>query len=324
MRYGALIGDIAGSRFEGVSNDYFNSVPYSLLKPEDKWYSSDNTDYSGLVLRGRFTDDSVLSLAVAEAILLHRETGEPLEALVIKQFQEKYKAFFSRGFGGLFSSWAYHDKPEPYGSYGNGAAMRVSSCAWLAETYEQALDYARIVTNVTHNHSDSLWGAEVVVTAIWLLYETKDKEFVKEVLKKKYGLDIENVVNADFQINCKLAVTLAFKAFYNANSFLETIHKAICFGGDTDTIAAIAGSIAEALYPIDQELIEQTKTFFGEQGVSAEWEEPVAYEVFKAFSEWKEPEHQKADIDSLLFKKQEDISLIKKVLNKLHKFTTNE
>ena len=83
MRYGALIGDIAGSRFEGVSNEYFSPAPYSLLKPDDKWYSSDNTDYSGLTLKGRFTDDSVLTLAVAEAILLHRKTGESLEQLVI-------------------------------------------------------------------------------------------------------------------------------------------------------------------------------------------------------------------------------------------------
>lgn len=293
MRYGALIGDIAGSRFEGVSNEYFSPAPYSLLKPDDKWYSSDNTDYSGLTLKGRFTDDSVLTLAVAEAILLHRKTGESLEQLVIRQLQEKHRAFVSRGFGSQFGYWACHDEPQPYGSYGNGAAMRISPCAWLAESYEQAIEYARIVTNVTHNHPDSIWGAEVVVTAIWLLRETKNKELTAKYLFDKYSLDLDAVHNSEFQINCKLAVSLAFKAFMRSQSFNETIHKAICYGGDTDTLAAIAGSIAEAMYPIDPDLIQQAEKFFGAEGVSTEWEEPVAMDFCKAFKEWIEPEYQK-------------------------------
>lgn len=293
MRYGALIGDIAGSRFEGVSNDYFSPNPVSLLKPEDKWYSADNTDYSGLKLRGRFTDDSVLTLAVAEAIIVHRRTGEPLEQLVIKQMQEKHRAFVSRGFGASFGFWACHDEPQPYGSYGNGAAMRVSPCAWLSESYEQAMDYAEIVTNVTHNHPDSIWGARVVVTAICMLRELKDKNETAKKLREWYGLDLNEVKNSEFQINCKQAVSLAFKAFMESESFNETIHRAVNYGGDTDTLAAIAGSIAEAYYPIDADLIKQAETFFGEEGVSPEWEEPVAMEVCKAFSEWQEPKNRR-------------------------------
>ena len=304
MRYGALIGDIAGSRFEGVSNEYFNSKRHSLLRPEDEWYKAENAYHlDDLTLRGFFTDDSVLTLAVAEAILKHRKTGEDLERLVIQQFQEKHRAFVSRGFGNQFGYWACHDKPQPYGSYGNGAAMRVSPCAWLAETYSQAIKYAHIVTSVTHNHPDSIWGAEVVTSAIWLLRELHDKDVVAKFLRKKYDLDLDAVKNSSFQINCKQAVTLAFKAFMDADSFNETLHNAICYGGDTDTLGAIAGSIAEAMYPIDSALIRQAEKFFSEEGVSEEWDEPVALEFCKAFTEWEEPKHKRYSslIKHLLF-----------------------
>ena len=318
MRYGAIIGDIAGSRFEGVSNDYFSPVN-SVLKPDDKWYRTDNTDYNGLVLKGRFTDDSVLTLAVAEAILLHKKTGEPLEQFAVKQLQEKGKAFSARGFGSSFGFWCYHDEPQPYGSYGNGAAMRISPCAWLADTYEQAVKYAHIITNVTHNHPDSIWGAEVVVTAIWLLRETKDKDLTAKYLFDKYALDLDAVHNSGFQINCKQAVSLAFKAFMFSHSFNETIHKAVCYGGDTDTIAAIAGSIAEAFYPIEPELIQQAETFFEADAVSSEWEEPAAKDFCKAFAEWEEPEHQKyycdievnADTKKFIIKKDNVLMALK-------------
>lgn len=289
MRYGALIGDIAGSRFEGVLKDFFD---LKFFPQEDEWYDPYNTDCSNLRLEGRFTDDSVLTLAVAEAILLHRKTGEPLEQLAVKQMQEKGRTYAHRGFGGAFYDWMFHSDPQPYGSYGNGAAMRVSPCAWLADNYKQAIEYARTVTNVTHNHPDSIWGAEVVVTAIWTLKETKDKERTAKYISKKYGLDPDEIRNSKFQINCKQAVSLAFKAFMESRSFNETIHRAINYGGDTDTLAAIAGSIAEAYYPIDADLIEQAKTFFNESGVSPDWEEPVALEYFKAFTDWKEPERK--------------------------------
>lgn len=260
-----------------------------MLQPEDNWYRTDNTDYFNLPLKGRFTDDSVLTLAVADAILTHKKTGEPLEKLVIQKMQAAGKAFAHRGFSHLFFDWIFKSDPQPYESWGNGAAMRISPCGWLADTYEQALKWAEIITNVTHNTPDALWGAKFVTSAIFYMKSTNDeftKLFTKAQLCKEYNLDYDKIENAPFQRNCKQAVSLAFKAFCESNSFNETIHKAISYGGDTDTIAAIAGSIAEACYPIDTTLIEQARNFFSKEGELEDWEEPAVDEFFAAFKDW--------------------------------------
>lgn len=257
MKWGAIIGDIIGSRFEGCQ---LARVPFEYFVEE----------------RSCFTDDSVCTLAVAEAILDHKEKGVSLEQSAIKQLQKKGRRYLWAGFGGGMYTWIMADNPAPYGSYGNGAAMRVSPCAWLADSYEQAIEYAHTVTNITHNHEDSIWGAEVTVTAIWYLSQTDDKEYVMELLHDRYGLDLEKVQNNPFQINCRDAVSLACKAFFEANSFEETIQNAVWLGGDTDTIAAIAGSIAEAYYEVPPEWIEKAKERFAE-----------CKNDFQAFERWQ-------------------------------------
>ena len=276
-----------------------------MLKPDDMWYRADNTDYSGLKLKGRFTDDTVLTLAVADAILLHRKTGQPLEGLVIEQMRKYSNEYEYRDYGGSFRQWLAMSEPKPYNSYGNGAAMRVSPCAWLADTYEQAIEYAHIVTNVTHNHPDSIWSVEVVVTAIWLLRQTKDKGQTLDYISRKYSYDISKVENSDFQINSKEAVSLALKAVMKAQSFNEAIHRAVGYGGDTDTIAAITGSIAEAIYPIEPELIKQTEYFCEKGGIPSDSVETPLSDFSKAFTEWIEPKHQECHLD--IFKKYEHI-----------------
>lgn len=268
-----------------------------MLKPDDMWYRADNTDYSSLKLKGRFTDDTVLTLAVADAILLHRKTGQPLEGLVIEQMRKYSNEYEYRDYGGSFRQWLTMSEPKPYNSYGNGAAMRVSPCAWLADTYEQAIEYAHIVTNVTHNHPDSIWSVEVVVTAIWLLRQTKDKGQTLDYISRKYSYDISKVENSGFQINSKEAVSLALKAVMKAQNFNEAIHRAVGYGGDTDTIAAITGSIAEAIYPIEPELIKQAEYFCGKDGIPSDSVETPLTDFSKAFTDWIEPKHQEYSYD---------------------------
>ena len=146
--FGAMIGDIAGSRFEGKFN-----IP---------------KDFELVTEKCHFTDDTVQTLAIAKAIKEHRETGEPLKDLAIKYLQELGRRYLWCGCGDMFYKWLFKSEPQPYGSYGNGAIMRISPCAHFAHSLEQALDYAEIVTSVTHNTDEAVRAAKGVTTAIWL------------------------------------------------------------------------------------------------------------------------------------------------------------
>lgn len=286
MRYGAIIGDIAGQRLEGKT--FFQEE-----FPEDGWYFGNRDE---LTLHGRFTDDTVTTLAVAVAVMIHRKTGAPLDTLAVQQLQ-RCKAYAHRGFGGSFFDWMYKSDPQPYGSYGNGAAMRISPVAWFAESYEEAMQMTEQITNITHNHEDALYGAKLTVAAIWMLRQTKNKEITEDFLRKEFGFEKEKVVNKGFQINCRLAVNLALKSFLDADSFEDTLYRAIRLGGDTDTIAAIAGSIAESYYEIPERLIEQAEAILNTP--LPDYEEPNPYSFFRCLCEWKpeaEPKHKQKNL----------------------------
>ena len=235
---GAIIGDIVGSRFEWNN---WKSREFTLLTPEC-----------------RITDDSVMTLAVAHALL---ESGENREALA-GQAVSSMRLFgrrWARGcYGGRFSRWLVSEHPQPYGSFGNGSAMRVSPCAWAASSLEEALDMARRVTMVTHDHPEGIRGAEAVTAVIWFARQGMEPaEIRRRVEERWYRLDftLDDIRGTyAFDVSCQGSVPQAIEAFLEAEGVEDAVRNAVSIGGDSDTIAAMAGSMAEGRYGVPEEL----------------------------------------------------------------------
>lgn len=193
----------------------------------------------------RVTDDSLLTIAVAEW-LLH---GTDL----VTRFHELVHAYPSAGWGGMFARWARARRREPYNSFGNGAAMRVSPVGWAFPTLEQTLTAAAESAAVTHNHPEGIKGAEATACAIYLARTTRDKKEIKEQVTTRFGYDLERSVDAirpayRFDETCQGTVPEAIVSFLDASDYEDTIRNAISLGGDADTLACIAGGIAHAYY----------------------------------------------------------------------------
>ena len=223
--FGAIVGDIAGSTYE-VSNLKDESCPIFRTG-------------------SRFTDDTVLTLATAACLLAGG------------RYQDYYRRFGRRypdaGYGGSFMAWLYAERPEPYGSWGNGAAMRVSPLGWSAGTLEQALELARTSAVVTHDHPEGVKGAQAVASAVFLARTGYDKEQLRQFISSHFGYDLDRRL-ADirpgyrFDVSCQGSVPEAIIAFLESADFVDAVRKAISLGGDSDTIACISGAIAHAFY----------------------------------------------------------------------------
>lgn len=246
---GAIIGDIAGSRFEWHN---IKSKEFELL-PEGK--------------HCRPTDDSVMTLAVAKAIL-SSESPEDLSRNAVSCMQSFGRKYPHAGYGGRFKGWIHSDDPQPYKSYGNGAAMRVSPCGFAAESLEEAISMADAVTRVTHNHPEGMKAAEAVAAVIFLAREGKEMAEIRDYVEKNYykiDFTLDDIRDDySFHVSCQRSVPQAFEAFFESVSFEDAIRNAISIGGDSDTIAAIAGGMAEAYYGVPQELRERAETFLDE------------------------------------------------------------
>ena len=231
---GALIGDIVGSRFEGCN---FKRKDFKLF--HDDCFP---------------TDDSLMTLAVAKAIMDHYETGKSLQECAIQSMQTIGRTYYFYGFGRQFLDWLFSDNPKPYGSYGNGAAMRISSIPYLARNYEEMLDMTREITEVSHNHPEALKGAEAVSVAIWHALHGLLKEQIHDVIVNNYyplDFTIDEIRDTyEFHVSCQKSVPQAIEAFFESSSFEDAIRIAISLGGDSDTIACITGSIAGAYYGV--------------------------------------------------------------------------
>lgn len=253
---GAIIGDISGSWYE------FRNIkkrPDSLVTPRDF-----------------FTDDSVLTIAVAHGMVsafskIDRSqlAQSPDAQRCVKdevttslwQFAQQYP---DAGYGKTFVHW-FADAvagrgAEPYNSWGNGSAMRVSFAGWAANSLDEALLLARLSAEVTHNHPEGIKGAQAVAAALYLLRSGADKTAVRDYVSRFYDLNFtldEIRPTYQFEVSCQKSVPHAINAFLEADSFEDTIKTALSIGGDSDTIAAIAGSLAEACYPIPQDLEER-------------------------------------------------------------------
>lgn len=231
---GAIVGDIVGSRFE------FNNIKtkeFDLFGP------------------GCFaTDDSIMTLAVGKAILNCRGDESRLGAETVACMQAIGRPYPECGYGGRFLAWMYSDHPAPYGSFGNGAAMRVSPCAQAAATLEEAIRFSRTVTEVTHNHPEGLKGAESVTVACFLAAHGAGLDEIRErMVRDYYPLDFTlDSIRDTYRFNetCQETVPQAIEAFLESADFEDAIRNAISIGGDSDTLAAITGAIAGSYYGV--------------------------------------------------------------------------
>ena len=235
---GAIAGDIIGSRFEFHPH---KSTEFELFAPNCK-----------------FTDDSVLTLAVADAITSGRSYVECIQAYALK--------YPGRGYGGYFSRWIHTPNPQPYHSYGNGSAMRVSAVGWAFNNLEEVLLQAEASAAVTHNHPEGIKGAQAVALAIFRARTGASKGEIHQEISQRFGYDLTSTLDAirpayRFDETCQKTVPQAILAFLESEDFEDAIRKAVSLGGDADTLAAITGSIAEAYYQeVPAEIAQEVKS----------------------------------------------------------------
>ena len=270
---GAIIGDIAGSRFE--------------------WHNRKSKEFELLstLKRCRPTDDSVMTLAIARAIMNCNGDYARLGAQAVSSMQAFGKQYPHAGYGGKFHKWIFTNNPQPYNSYGNGAAMRVSPCGFAASSLEEAIALSRQVTEVTHNHSESMKAAEAVAAAIYMARTGKSVLEIRDYIESNY-YRINFTLDAirptyTFDVSCQGSVPQAFEAFFESTGFEDAIRNAISIGGDSDTIAAITGGIAEAYYGIPTDLRKHALTFLDELQLSVlnAFEAKFGFQVEKMVSE---------------------------------------
>jgi len=222
---GAIAGDIIGSVYE--------------------WQNIKWTEFPLFHPLARFTDDTVLTVAVAEHLL----DGPPLAA-TLKRY---YRAYPRAGYGGLFHRWAQSEDLGPYHSFGNGSAMRVSPVGFAARSLEEALDGARRTAEVTHDHPEGIKGAQAVAAAIYLARTGSGKDEIRGFVTETFGYDLSVPLDEirpgyAFDVTCRGSVPQAIRAFLESDDFEDAVRKAISLGRDSDTIACMAGGIAQAYH----------------------------------------------------------------------------
>jgi ADP-ribosyl-[dinitrogen reductase] hydrolase len=222
---GAIAGDIIGSRFEGHPGPPEN---FELFHAQC-----------------RFTDDTVCTLAIADALLGARDFAGTLRAFV--------RRHPNRGYGGMFLNWAFSDDAPAYGSWGNGAPMRASSVGWLASDEAQALDVAAAQAAVSHDHADAVAGSQAVALAILLLRQGVPPAQVRQRLTDDFGYDLTPELalrRGGFDVSSAGTMPPALAAAFEAPDWESAVRTAVCLGGDTDTLACIAGAVAEAIHGV--------------------------------------------------------------------------
>lgn len=189
--------------------------------------------------------------------------------MAIKYMQEIGRKYPYCGYGGMFWHWVFSDNPKPYNSYGNGAAMRISPVGFFAVTEYELRELSKIVTAVTHNHEEGIKGAEAAALSIFLAKRGATKEEIRnEINENYYGLDftIDEIRDTyKFNETCQGTVPQAIVAFFESSSFEDAIRTAISVGGDSDTLAAITGSIAEAYYGVPEEIEKKVLTYLDDE-----------------------------------------------------------
>ena len=242
--YGAILGDMIGAPYEFDRGDKTKKFP--LFQNSSQ-----------------FTDDTVMTIAVAEALM--NTAGKSIsetKAALISAMQKWGKKYPHAGYGGMFRQWLRESNPQPYGSFGNGSAMRVAAAGWLYDDLKQTRKVAKLTAEVTHNHPEGIKGAEAVASAIFLARTGSSKEAIKEYIIQEFGYDLSRTCDEIrpgyyHDETCQKTVPEAITAFLEGEDFEDVIRTAVSLGGDCDTLTCIAGSIAEAFYGVPQEMIDE-------------------------------------------------------------------
>lgn len=250
---GAIIGDIVGSVYE------FNEI-----KTKDSPLFSEHCCP---------TDDSIMTLAIASALVECEKDYSKLADETIKQMQRWGMRYPKAGYGSMFSDWLRTNDPQPYNSFGNGSAMRVSPVAYVAKSIEEVKELSRIVTSVTHNHPEGIKGAEATAVATYMALHGSKKEEIFTVIDNEYypmNFTLDEI-RADYEFNetCQETVPQALKAFFEATDFEDAIRNAVSIGGDSDTIAAITGAVAGAYYGVPLHIEHKALKYLDKLQVSA-------------------------------------------------------
>ena len=247
--YGAILGDMIGSPYEFDSNN---------IKTKDFELFSERSEY---------TDDSVMTIAVAEGLMncgtdADEETMKKAIVAAMKKYGGRYPF---AGYGAKFSMWLHEEEPKPYNSYGNGSAMRVSPAAWLCQDdLRQMLRVSAVTAEVSHNHPEGIKGAQAAASVIFMAIHGVSKEEIKETVAKTFGYDLNrtcDMIRPDYHHveSCQQTVPEAIIAFLEGDSFEDVIRNAVSLGGDSDTLACIAGSMAEAFYGVPENLKQEAR-----------------------------------------------------------------
>lgn len=253
---GAIAGDIIGSPYE--------------------WQNIKTTEFPLFSDKSRFTDDTVMTFATAKALMMPGNFADNC----VECMQELGHLYPNIGYGTNFYLWIYARSTKPYNSFGNGSAMRVSPVAWAFDSLEEVERHAQISAEVTHNHPEGIKGAQATAGSIFLARTGTSKNDIKAYVQERYGYDLSRTLDDirpsyKFSATCQGSVPEAITAFLEGESFEDTIRKAVSLGGDSDTIAAISGSIAEGFYGVPED-------------ITAEVMQKLDDYLRELFSEWQE------------------------------------
>ena len=244
--YGAILGDMVGAPYEYDRSEKRKDFPL--------WIES-----------SRKTDDTVMTLAVAEALLDTRfKSDDKIRNAVILSMKKYGKLYPYEGYGSRFSWWLSSSESKPYNSFGNGSAMRISAAGWLFNSIEKTRKVARITAEVTHNHPEGIKGAESVASIIFLARTGRSKDEIRQYVIDEFKYDLSKTcdeIRPTYQHveSCQETVPQAITAFLEGTDFEDVIRNAVSLGGDCDTLTCIAGSMAEAMYGVPEDMKQEVR-----------------------------------------------------------------
>lgn len=242
---GAIIGDIVGSVYE--------------------WHNIKTKNFELWNSHSTFTDDTVMTLAVGQALAKCQKQYNSLASVVIKCMQKMGQHYSNLDYGLNFRFWLSASEPKPYESFGNGAAMRISPVAYFATSLDEVKKLSQIITGVSHNHPQGIKGAEATAVATYLALNNKTKDEIKNYITQNYyhlNFTLDEIRNDYYyDSSCQGSVPQALQAFFESINFEDAIRNAVSIGGDSDTIAAITGAVAGAYYKIPPNIIQKALTY---------------------------------------------------------------